>query len=124
MAFAGFPPTQMRPTALALNVIAAAYSTWVFNRHKVVDWQKLLPLLLSSVPTALVGGSIVLNEGVYKTTTGLVLLLAGAATILRRNNTDFLDHETPVSGALIVSAVVGLVSGLTGVGGGVFLTPC
>ena len=37
MAFAAFPPTEMRPTALALNIVAATYSTWVFNQNKVVD---------------------------------------------------------------------------------------
>ena len=80
--FAAFPSSETRPTALALNIVAATYSTWVFNRNRVVDWQKLRPLLLSSIPTALVGGFIVLDESVYKTTTGVVLLLAGAATIL------------------------------------------
>ena len=53
MAFAAFPPSEMRPTALALNIVAAAYSTWVFNREKAVDWRKLRPLLFSSLPTAL-----------------------------------------------------------------------
>jgi uncharacterized protein len=123
MAFAAFPSTEMRPTALALNIVAATYSTWVFNRKKVVDWRKLRPLLLSSVPTALVGGFIVLDEHVYKTTTGIVLLLAGAAMILRGQLADDRDHETPLLGAVSAGAVIGLVSGLTGVGGGVFLAP-
>jgi uncharacterized membrane protein YfcA len=59
MAFAAFPSTEMRPTALALNIVAATYSTWVF-REKVVDWRTLRPLLLSSLPAALIGGFIVL----------------------------------------------------------------
>jgi uncharacterized membrane protein YfcA len=123
MAFVAFPSAEMRPTALALNIVAATYSTWVFNREKVVDWQKLRPLLLSSLPTALAGAFIVLDESVYKTTTGIVLLLAGAAMILRRQPADNRDRETPLLGAVSVGAVVGLVSGLTGVGGGVFLAP-
>jgi uncharacterized membrane protein YfcA len=123
MAFAAFPSAEMRPTALALNIVAATYSTWVFNRSRVVDWQKLRPLLLSSVPTALAGGFIVLDESVYKTTTGAVLLLAGAATILRRDAAGAPDRETQLWSAATVGAVVGLVSGLTGVGGGVFLAP-
>lgn len=102
MAFAAFPPTEMRPTALALNIVAAAYSTWVFNRNKVVDWRKLRPLLLSSLPTALAGGLIVLDERVYKTTTGIVLFLAGAATILRREFAVHQDRETPFLGAVSV----------------------
>ena len=123
MAFAAFPAAEMRPTALALNIVAAAYSTWLFNREKVVDWKKLRPLLLSSLPTALAGGFIVLDERVYKTTTGVVLLLAGATTILRRHVAAAPDRDTPLWGAMSLGAVIGLISGLTGVGGGVFLAP-
>lgn len=123
MAFVGFPPSAMRPTALALNIVAATYSTWILNREKVVDWKKLRPLLLSSLPAALAGGFIVLDERVYKTMTGLVLLLAGTAMMLRRDLAADTDREIPLWGALSVGAVVGLVSGLTGVGGGVFLAP-
>jgi uncharacterized protein len=123
MAFAAFPAAEMRPTALALNIVVALYSTWIFNRKKVVDWGKLRPLLLSSLPTALVGGFIVLGEGVYKTTTGAVLVLAGTVMILRQEPAAERDRPTPLWGAVIVGALVGLVSGLTGVGGGVFLAP-
>ena len=123
MAFAAFPSSEMRPTALALNIIAAAYSTWAFNRENVVDWTKLKPLLLSSLPTAFVGGLIVLDEHVYKTTTGVVLLLAGAIIILRRERAIEPDRQAPLLGATLVGAAVGLMSGLTGVGGGVFLAP-
>lgn len=123
MAFAAFPPSEMRPTALALNVVAAGYSTWAFSRKRVVDWPKLRPLLFSSLPTAFIGGFIVLDERLYKTTTGIVLLLGGAAMILRRQRADNADRETPLWGASLVGAIVGLVSGLTGVGGGVFLAP-
>jgi uncharacterized protein len=123
MAFAAFPVAEMRPTALALNIVAASYSTWVFNNKKVVDWGKLRPLLLSSLPTALVGGFIVLDEGVYKTTTGAVLVLAGTVMILRQEPAVERDGRTPLWGATSVGALVGLVSGLTGVGGCVFLAP-
>ena len=123
MAFTAFPPSEMRPTALALNVIVAACSTWVFSRKRVVDWGKLKPLLLSSLPAAFVGGLIVLDEHVYKTTTGVVLLLAGVIMILRRERAIEPDRQAPLLGATLVGAVVGLVSGLTGVGGGVFLAP-
>jgi uncharacterized membrane protein YfcA len=123
MAFAAFPSTEMRPTALALNIVAAAYSTWVFNREKIVDWRKLWPLLLSSLPMAFVGGFVLLDERTYKSTTGVVLLLAGAATILRRDNAAAPDRVAPLWGIVSVGAVVGLISGLTGVGGGVFLAP-
>jgi hypothetical protein len=123
MAFAAFPPSEMRPTALALNIVAAAYSTWIFSRKRAVDWSKLKPLLLLSLPTTFAGGLIVLDEHLYKATTGAVLFLAGAAMIFRRERVDEPDHERPVWGAYLTGAIVGLISGLTGVGGGVFLAP-
>ncbi len=123
MAFAAFPPGEMRPTALALNIVAATYSTWVFNRKRVVDWKKLKPLLLASLPGAFIGGLIVMDEHLYRATTGVVLLLAGVTMIFRRERICDPDRETPVWGACLTGASVGLISGLTGVGGGVFLAP-
>src|SRR5450755_3891716 len=123
MAFASFPSNEMRPTGLLLNIVAASYSTWLFNRGSFVDWAKLMPLLLASLPTALVGGFIVLDERLYKTVTGLVLLLAAAILALRRERDGEPDRPTPLWGATSIGAAVGFVSGLTGVGGGVFLAP-
>jgi uncharacterized membrane protein YfcA len=113
----------MRPTALLLNIVAATFSTWLFNRGSLVDWAKLRPLLLASLPTALVGGVIALDERLYKTITGLVLLLVATILALRRANDTEPDQPTPFWGAISIGAAVGFVSGLTGVGGGVFLAP-
>jgi uncharacterized membrane protein YfcA len=123
MAFASFPPTEMRPTALLLNIVAAIYSTWLFNRGSLVDWAKLRPLLLASLPTALIGGFIVLDESIYNAVSGAVLLVAAAILAFRKARDGEPDHATPLWGAITVGAGVGLVSGLTGVGGGVFLAP-
>src|SRR6516162_1844257 len=123
MALASFPPSTMRPTALVLNIVASTYSTWLFNRGKFVDWAKLTPLLVSSVPTALVGGLIILDERHYKTVTGLALLLAAMVLVFRKANGGEPDRPIPLWGAIIIGAAVGFVSGLTGVGGGVFLAP-
>ena len=123
MAFASFPSNEMRPTALLLNIVAATYSTWLFNRGSLVDWAKLRPLLVASLPTALVGGFIVLDDRLYETVTGLVLLLVATILALRRTHDGEPDRPTPFWGAISIGAVVGFVSGLTGVGGGVFLAP-
>jgi uncharacterized membrane protein YfcA len=123
MAFASFPSNEMRPTALLLNIVAATYSTWIFNRGGLVDWAKLKPLLVASLPTALIGGLIVLDEHGYKIVTGLVLLSAAIILVFRRSHDGEPDRQTPLWGAVTVGAMVGFVSGLTGVGGGVFLAP-
>jgi uncharacterized protein len=113
----------MRPTALLLNIVAATYSTWLFNRGSLVDWAKLRPFLLASLPTALVGGFIVLDERFYKTVTGLILLFAATILALRRADDSKPDRPIWFWGAISIGAAVGFVSGLTGVGGGVFLAP-
>lgn len=123
MAFASFPSNEMRPTALLLNVVAATYSTCLFNRGSLVNWTLLTPLLFASVPAALVGGFIVLGEHTHKSVTGLALLLAAAILIFRRARDEEPDRPTPLWGAISIGAGVRFVSGLTGVGGGVFLAP-
>jgi uncharacterized protein len=117
MALVSFSPSEMRPTALLLNIVASSYSTWLFNRGKFVDWAKLTPLLVSSLPTALVGGLIVLDERSYKTVTGLVLLSAATVLAFRKVHDGETDQPIPLWGAIIIGAAVGFVSGLTGVGG-------
>ena len=110
----------MRPTALLLNIVAATYLTWLFNRGSLVDWTKLRPLLIASLPTALVGGFIVLDEKIYNAATGVVLIVAAAILLVRRTQDGLDDQTTPFWGVITVGSGVGFVSGLTGVGGGVF----
>ena len=123
MALASFSPSEMRPTALILNIVASSYSTWLFNRGKFLDWAKFTPLVVSSLPTALVGGLIVLDERRYKTVTGLVLLSAAMVLAFRKGHDRETDRPTPLWAAITIGAAVGFVSGLTGVGGGAFLAP-
>jgi uncharacterized protein len=107
-------------TAVILNIVVSSYSTRLFNRVKFSDWAKFTPLLVSSLPTALVGGLIVLDERSYKTVTGLVLLSAATVLAFRNGHGGETDRPTPLWGAITVGAAVGFVSGLTGVGGGCF----
>jgi uncharacterized protein len=123
MAMASFSSTEMRPTALLLNIVAATYSTWLFNREDLVDWPKLRPLLLASLPTALVGGIVVLDEHYYGAITGATLISAAVILVFRRSQRRPPDQTASLWSAISIGAAVGFVSGLTGVGGGVFLAP-
>ena len=123
MAFASFAPGEMRPTALALNIVAALCSTFIFNRGRLINWAKLAPLLSASVPMTLVGALIVLDESPYRVVTGMVLVIAASVMILRRAGDDESRPQLPLLGSIATGGTVGFVSGLTGVGGGVFLAP-
>ena len=127
MGIVGLPATTMRPTALALNILAAAFSTWRFHSSGHVAWHQLLPLGLASVPCSFVGGAIALPDSIYKPVVGVILLIA-AALLFRR----VMARTTQTTGIVqlpatplvaLVGASIGFISGITATGGGVFLSP-
>jgi uncharacterized protein len=76
--------------------VVSSYSTWLLNRGKFVDWAKLAPLLVSSLPAALIGGLIVLDERGYKTVTGLMLLSAAMVLAFRKAHDGETDRPIPL----------------------------
>ncbi|GEP08865.1 UPF0721 transmembrane protein [Methylobacterium gnaphalii] len=123
MAFAAVPATEIRPTALALNVVSAGYATWRLHRARAIDWPLLRRLGGPSLPAALLGGLVVLGGRTYLLLTGSMLLLA-ACLLLTRSRADAVDEpEVGCGPATAAGAATGFLSGLTGVGGGVFLAP-
>jgi len=123
MAFAAFPAAEMRPTALSLNVVAAGYATWRVRRTAAIDRKMLLQLTVPSLVAAFVGGLLVIGGRAYFILTGLLLIIAAGVLILRRTTDDAKGRQVHYLPASIVGTGAGLLSGLTGVGGGVFLTP-
>jgi uncharacterized membrane protein YfcA len=123
MAFAAFPAAEMRATALLLNIVAAGYATWRLHRRDAIDRKMLLPLTMPSLVTAFLGGLLVLGGQIYFVVTGLLLVAAAALMVLKRTADTIEARPVRSLPAAAVGAGVGFVSGLTGVGGGVFLTP-
>ncbi len=122
MAFFSIAPNVTRPTALLLNVFVASIAFLQFYRAKHFDWKIFFPFAVTSIPFAFVGGMINLPTPVYKIILGAVLIFA--AVRLALNFTSEKESAAPkVWVALIIGAVIGLLSGLVGVGGGIFLTP-
>jgi uncharacterized membrane protein YfcA len=127
MALVGVPPVVMKPTALTLNIVVATLATFRMQRAGLVNWRALLPLLAGSVPLAFIGGGIELPGRVYRILIGLVLLAAAARLLLQPRRTQRIDarapERIPLLPALATGMLVGALSGLTGTGGGIFLTP-
>jgi uncharacterized protein len=122
MAWFAFAPAAMRPTALVMNIGVALIGSARFTRAKAVPWPLLMPLLGGSIPMAFLGGRMKLSPGTYLLLLGSVLLLAAAFLWLRPPAKQL--HAAPHRFALVaLGAALGLLSGMTGIGGGIFLSP-
>ncbi len=121
MALASIPAASMRPTALFLNIIAAAYATWALHRRAAIDWKTLLLVTPPSLMSAFAGGLIELGSGIYLRVTGILLVLGAAMLALKPVTGE--TRPFPASAAVAIGTGTGFLSGLTGVGGGTFLAP-
>jgi len=125
MALAGVAPAEMRPIALSLNLLVSGIATYKFARAGYFRWRLFWPFAAVSVPLAFVGGAITLPGHAYKVLVGVVLIYA-AWQLWRSAKAGEEMREVrqpPVVLAMAVGAILGLLSGLTGVGGGIFLSP-
>lgn len=122
MAFLGVMPEVTRPTALVLNLFVASIGTYQFWRAGYFSWRTFWPFAITSIPFALIGGMVHLPTNIYKIILGVVLVLA-AARLAWKFTTDENVELPNIFIALTIGAVIGLLSGLVGVGGGIFLTP-
>lgn len=125
MALVGVAPERMKPTALALNVLVSAIAVVNFHRAGRLRARQTLPFLLGSAPMALLGGAVHPTATWYRPLLGAVLVVAALRQLIPRRasaSTAPLAQVPPVPAAL-VGAGIGLLSGLTGTGGGIFLSP-
>jgi hypothetical protein len=128
MALVGLAPDAMKPTALALNVLVAIIGTVNYIRAGHFDWRTFYPFAILSIPAAFVGGVIHLPATIYKPAVGLILLVAAAQLVRSARQAMVADVGgcnvvVPLVPAMGVGAGIGLLSGLTGTGGGIFLSP-
>lgn len=126
MALAGVAPEAMKPAALALNLLVAGLATFRFVRAGAFDARLFWPFALASAPAAFLGGRLVLPEAVYRPVVGAALLFAAwrlFAGARRAATAEPVARPPSPALALPIGAALGLLAGLTGVGGGIFLAP-
>jgi uncharacterized membrane protein YfcA len=122
MTLFGIAPALIRPTALVLNILVASIGTFQFWRAGYFSWKLFWPFALFSIPAAYVGGYLQPSASLLRILIGVVLLFSAARLLFRRGDpAQTFPPSHPV--AVSVGAGLGFLAGLTGTGGGIFLTP-
>lgn len=117
------PVTYMKPTALVLNILVSGISFYFYYREKKFKWNLFYPFAVSSIPFSFLGGYLTIPTFYYKVILATVLFFA----VLRL--VGFLGKEKKeiqplnLTAALITGAIIGFLSGLIGIGGGIILSP-
>jgi uncharacterized membrane protein YfcA len=128
MALLGFAPEQMRPTALVLNILVGGIGLFRFYNAGLVPWKKVLPFVLASIPCAYLSAQWKIPKETYSLLLAGLLLLAAigswrSGSIIARIGETIESKPIPILTALIIGAAIGCLSGMTGTGGAIFLTP-
>jgi uncharacterized protein len=124
MALFSVAPEAMRPTALALNLLVAGLGTWRYARRGLTNWKLVLAFALTAAPAAFIGGGIHLPAIYYKPLVGILLWTAAARLLWQPRALAERDTRAPPRWvSLPAGAVLGLLAGVTGTGGGIFLSP-
>ena len=124
------PQDQMKAIALTLNICVGIIAVWRFTRAGHFHWKTFCPIGLAAIPMAFIGGLWTLPAIVFKPLIGLVLAYAGVMLVLRACRPIKNQHASVAvprmprrSVAILAGGVLGLMAGLTGTGGGIFLSP-
>jgi uncharacterized protein len=124
MAFASVSPLIMRPTALVLNIIVASFSSLRFYKAGLFNAKLFFPLIIGALPFAFLGGKLYVPPEIYRPLVGIVLILSALRLLFPKSirASDEVKHP-PLLLSLLIGAMIGFIAGLTGTGGGIFLSP-
>jgi uncharacterized protein len=123
MALMGVAPEVMKPSALVLNLLVSSIGTVAFARAGAFSWRLFWPFALGAIPLAYFGGAARPDAGWYKPLVGIVLLLAAVRLLVGKLADKENPEPPPVWLSVLLGAGIGFLAGLTGTGGGIFLTP-
>jgi hypothetical protein len=127
MGLAGFAPDIIRPAALALNTLVAAIGAARFAKAGYVRWRATYPFILLGLPFSVLGGATQLPASIYHPVVGILLIVAAWQMVksarLAAATDELVPPHPPLLPSIIAGAIIGLVAGVTGIGGGIFIAP-
>lgn len=119
----GISPALMKPSALLLNLFVSTVSFIQFYRAGHFRWATFWPFAIASVPMAFIGAKLPLTELLYKQLLAFCLLLAVIRLVWTFRDTEAEPQPIPLTAGLASGGVIGLLSGMLGIGGGIILSP-
>ena len=115
---------SLRAIALLCNITVVTGSVYIFWKNGIIRWKKIFPLIIASIPAAFVGGYISISERVFFIILGTTLLLASLVLFVQPHKTDSITALKTTRGTdSMMGGGIGFLSGLVGIGGGIFLSP-
>jgi hypothetical protein len=123
MAIYAFSPEVMKPTALILNLFVSLISFIQFYRGEHFKWKIFLPLAIASIPMAFLGGIITMEASMYKRILGTLLFIPVIRFLFFANIPDEELKKSNLALSVLIGSLIGFVSGLIGIGGGIILSP-
>ena len=125
MSLMGTPVDSIKPIGLVLNIIVSFIASFRYIRSKLFSFKVFAPVAIGSIPAAFLGGYIQLPSELYRILVGIILVFAGLQFLLNIFNYFKINPQSSVNFwlALFAGTLIGFISGLTGTGGGIFLSP-
>lgn len=125
LSFLSFSPMQMSSTALVLNLLVAGTSSYVFWKNSHLSLKFTAPFIIASIPAAFIGGMLKVPEGTYSLLLGVTLLFVALRLVFEMRLPQAVHSDRNPNLLIIVPAgiIIGLFSGIIGIGGGIILSP-
>jgi uncharacterized protein len=127
LGLAGIALETIKPSALALNVLVSGIGCIRFYRAGLFAWRNAYPFGVLGLPFSFIGGALHLPPSIYQPVVGAMLFVAGVQMIMAAPATAALDQSAPSAppfvASMVVGGIIGFASGVTGIGGGIFLAP-
>lgn len=125
MALLSFAPETIKPTSLILNIVVATIASIKYLRADYFDRKIFIVLIITSLPMAFLGGYLPISPKFFKLLAGLFLIVASVLLLVKEylKKPETPSKQMPLILGLITGSFIGLISGLIGVGGGIFLSP-
>lgn len=123
MALVGVAPAMMKPSALVMNLAVSLFSFIGFYKAGFFRFKLFWPFAISSIPMAFLGGTMTLSDSIYKKILAACILISIIRLVYQFNNSNEKNRPIPLWAGLLSGGLIGLLSGMIGIGGGIILSP-